>query len=81
MFLGMEEVNLCLGDLLEMAACIMIPIYCLLISLARNVPCQHSVLVQAHGFETFSSALWACQQPYVVAIMYSLSTDLVPLLG
>ena len=76
MFLGMEEGYLYLSDLLEGVAYIMIPIYCLPISLARNVHCQHSVLVQAQGSETFSSALWTCQQPYVVAIKYSLTTDL-----
>lgn len=80
MFLGMEDGYLYLSDLLEVVAYIMIPIYCLLISLARNVHCQQC-LGPAQGSETFSLALWTCQQTYVVAIKYSLTTDLVPLMG
>lgn len=65
-----------------MMAYVMIPIYCIPSRLASTVQSQHSVLVQAQGFEIFSSALWACQQPYIVAMMYSLGTGLlVPLLG
>ena len=44
----------------------MISIYYIPRCLASTVQPHHSVLVQAQGFELFSSALWPCQQPHIV---------------